>query len=101
MPPHDANPLTGQHSWQEFRAARGRYLARSSDSRPPHPLSDRVESLVAAWNTHDPDGIAEALCEFFGLELRGAPESRLPTERERASALEIEARLRASLGRER
>lgn len=58
MPPHDANPLTGQHSWQEFRAARGRYLARSSDSRPPHPLSDRVESLVAAWNTHDPDGIA-------------------------------------------
>ncbi|MGE0320669.1 MAG: uridine diphosphate-N-acetylglucosamine-binding protein YvcK [Polyangiaceae bacterium] len=46
---------------------------------------------------HDPDSIAEALCEFFGLELRGAPESRLPTERERASALEIEARLRASI----
>ncbi len=52
-----------------------------------------------AAGLHDPDLVAQALSEFFDLDLRGAPESRLPTERERASALEIEAQLRASLDR--
>ncbi|MCA9629600.1 MAG: YvcK family protein [Myxococcales bacterium] len=66
------------------------------------PLSDGARHLVAplaspSVGLHDPDLLADALSEFFGLERRSAPESRLPTERERTSALEIEARLRASL----
>lgn len=46
---------------------------------------------------HDPELLADALSEFFGIGSRSVPESRLPTERERVSALEIEARMRASL----
>lgn len=76
---NDYKFLTGPFGWDDYRAARARFLDRLSHRAhfEPRRITMGLEEFVAAWNARDPEAIASQFTEDGVRHQLALPEARL------------------------